>query len=813
MINALDQTGLAYFWSKITGRLATKADLVDGKVPTSQLPASSGGGVSSWNDLEDKPFDDVIETPAYSYTMPSTPEVVFPLDSQAGGPFTMYRVGDAVPYEMLDSASVTVSCLVDGEDPSTEQFSLSSSYRRQHQEHGSSVWITDDWMIVSACEDNYTYEDWTFQTAGLYCSYYEKHNVDSETGVETVATYLVAMVHKSPGKLFELPADRTGLATFAVGDATAYRVGDYINVAALDGASIKILFDDGSGSDPIVTWIDVGDSGTLVDWTAQGIAAGVILNSDNDMVCLTALEDNVTLGNGIVVPTSGIYLGESITDTGTITVQAFYNGVHAEFPLNNMGNTTHIEHYKTYRRTYAYLVAENQTDPNLLLGAQISAQVTTGGVSESSGYTSSEDTTESMAGVMVFSIDPETQLYGAALLLANIAPVPLGLYLIGGSITRLEQGSIVTTSYMPTSIMRDAQMGTRRLQAKYVEADWDHTINRPCSKEVLPPLMVLPPDYDTVTPTQTMTIPYPNVDGATMDVSLYRVSDALPDIPWGANGAIVNEVRTSAEDEWRSQQTAEFIFNEDILNSSTSDQVRLIAPFYDDNNVDYGWAIQLPGGLISIVNLIADNYVATLTLQGQPISVSINDAGLYFIQIYADLTEVTGGGAEVRIRPIGFGRDEQTIYHPLEPRLAGRLVLTSDFSNDEITNTGADVYYCGETWSVSDAMTALGVDNLYRSRGSDLNAAKWTEVRDWLNDNRSLQLKPTVSFNCPTLCLSNFASMSDGTTLFWGDVPKTLTEAAFGIGGWITYDPTDRDKTYAYLYKKPAPTSAVGVSF
>lgn len=47
MINALDQTGLAYFWSKITGRLATKADLVNGKVPVSQLPSGSGDGGGS----------------------------------------------------------------------------------------------------------------------------------------------------------------------------------------------------------------------------------------------------------------------------------------------------------------------------------------------------------------------------------------------------------------------------------------------------------------------------------------------------------------------------------------------------------------------------------------------------------------------------------------------------------------------------------------------------------------------------------------------------------------------------------------------
>lgn len=43
---------------------AFKADLVDGKVPLEQLPDNIGGGVASWNDLEDKPFgvEDVILT-------------------------------------------------------------------------------------------------------------------------------------------------------------------------------------------------------------------------------------------------------------------------------------------------------------------------------------------------------------------------------------------------------------------------------------------------------------------------------------------------------------------------------------------------------------------------------------------------------------------------------------------------------------------------------------------------------------------------------------------------------------------------------
>ena len=40
------------------GQLSAKADLVDGKIPTEQLPDNIGGGVTSWNDLTDKPFSE-----------------------------------------------------------------------------------------------------------------------------------------------------------------------------------------------------------------------------------------------------------------------------------------------------------------------------------------------------------------------------------------------------------------------------------------------------------------------------------------------------------------------------------------------------------------------------------------------------------------------------------------------------------------------------------------------------------------------------------------------------------------------------------
>ena len=40
----LDKAGLTHFWDAIKTKLSNKADLVDGKVPASQLPDNSGGG-------------------------------------------------------------------------------------------------------------------------------------------------------------------------------------------------------------------------------------------------------------------------------------------------------------------------------------------------------------------------------------------------------------------------------------------------------------------------------------------------------------------------------------------------------------------------------------------------------------------------------------------------------------------------------------------------------------------------------------------------------------------------------------------------
>ena len=53
--------------SEVEASLATKADLVDGKVPIEQLPDDIGGGVSEWNDIQNKPGDTVITSLDVSY--------------------------------------------------------------------------------------------------------------------------------------------------------------------------------------------------------------------------------------------------------------------------------------------------------------------------------------------------------------------------------------------------------------------------------------------------------------------------------------------------------------------------------------------------------------------------------------------------------------------------------------------------------------------------------------------------------------------------------------------------------------------------
>lgn len=79
--------------------LAAKADLVDGKIPASQLPIDLGGdgnitveGVSSWNDLEDKPFYDNRLTSYYSYE--KNPNPVSFTHELLG--YSFYKVSDLI---------------------------------------------------------------------------------------------------------------------------------------------------------------------------------------------------------------------------------------------------------------------------------------------------------------------------------------------------------------------------------------------------------------------------------------------------------------------------------------------------------------------------------------------------------------------------------------------------------------------------------------------------------------------------------------------------------------------------------------------
>lgn len=87
--------------------LETKADLVDGKIPLEQLPDNigSGGGASSWNDLQDKPFEEI--SPAQVITWDGNtdglPSASVDLDMGDGAilTFACYKISDVIVTEEL----------------------------------------------------------------------------------------------------------------------------------------------------------------------------------------------------------------------------------------------------------------------------------------------------------------------------------------------------------------------------------------------------------------------------------------------------------------------------------------------------------------------------------------------------------------------------------------------------------------------------------------------------------------------------------------------------------------------------------------
>ena len=74
----------------IDTKLDLKADLVDGKVPLEQLPDDIGRGITSWNDLTDKPF----EEESWSITWDGTPTDDF---VEVVNGLGYYKVSEAIP--------------------------------------------------------------------------------------------------------------------------------------------------------------------------------------------------------------------------------------------------------------------------------------------------------------------------------------------------------------------------------------------------------------------------------------------------------------------------------------------------------------------------------------------------------------------------------------------------------------------------------------------------------------------------------------------------------------------------------------------
>ena len=116
-------SNLFSLWEKAINRLNSKADLVNGKVPASQLPDDIGGGLSEveWEDVKNRPFYDTRKRSYYSQAENPNP-VAFHNDMLN---MSFYKVSDLIPTrdEIVESCRLIIT----GFDTGTYDDKLSES--------------------------------------------------------------------------------------------------------------------------------------------------------------------------------------------------------------------------------------------------------------------------------------------------------------------------------------------------------------------------------------------------------------------------------------------------------------------------------------------------------------------------------------------------------------------------------------------------------------------------------------------------------------------------------------------------------------
>ena len=269
---------LPYTASEISEKLEkidNKADLIDGKIPLEQLPddIGSGGGASSWNDLKDKPFEEI--SPAQVITWDGNtdglPSASVDLDMGDGAilTFACYKISDIIiPEEHIKGTSFNCttpdgpfSCEV---DMILGKTSNKSFYATNSQVEIPFIWVVnqDNDSIIYNGDPTFTL---TFPETGIWflkgtvegSVFMQTNSLTIPAVIKTLDPKYIADMYYDTRKIYRFDGNETpnppsfSIAAFSV---NGYKVFD-LTPTLEEFFDCKIIYNDGfSGSTTEITF-------------------------------------------------------------------------------------------------------------------------------------------------------------------------------------------------------------------------------------------------------------------------------------------------------------------------------------------------------------------------------------------------------------------------------------------------------------------------------------------------------------------------------------------------------------------------------
>lgn len=270
---------LPYTASEISEKLEkidNKADLIDGKVPLDQLPddIGSGGGASSWNDLQDKPFEEISAGQIIDWdgNTDGLPSASVDLDMGDGAilTFACYKISDVIVTEELIKGASFDCITSDGSfsykvDMILGKTSNKSFYATNSQEGIPFIWV------VNQDNDSVIYDDGdltftlTFPETGIWflkgtvegSVFMQTNSLTIPAVIKTLDPKYIADMYYDTRKIYHFDSNETpnppsfSVAAFSV---NGYKVFD-LTPTLEEFFDYKIIYNDGfSGSTTEITF-------------------------------------------------------------------------------------------------------------------------------------------------------------------------------------------------------------------------------------------------------------------------------------------------------------------------------------------------------------------------------------------------------------------------------------------------------------------------------------------------------------------------------------------------------------------------------